>query len=497
MRPWWLVRCVACLALAVTACGGAGRQTGSGIPFGAEAVAWREARYAAGHACVSNLVRFFDENVVVDDRVTGQVIRGRAAFLDRCAAFAASHGSGGSDPTRPMALLLSADELIDQFDYPAHMYWSSERDHGVSVGSVGAHGYTRLTTLASLDHWRAQVPRVSGLDRLERLADRYLMLWNLTRGVDVARMYSAEASVDDTLRGLTVSGLEELRAAVGSGKWPDMSPLRLRAIYVGTDLAGGTDSADMVLLLDVADGPACHGEVGVALTVEDGRIARERRFHEVESVSRCLDTSTLQRGWWEGLEIPESVVRTRTGTVTWAEPSRRIEVFNGTVEMNAYVRWGLQRFADAALALPRVDSVTFELNHTTCPLSERGHVRYDESGADISLCFEPDHVCDGDDCSRWTSSARETLLHEYSHAWMAQNVTDATRQRFMRLNGVVHWDDVEETWGRRGRERATQIVTSGLMDEPVPLDLGECRAFAAEFRMLTGAAPLATCAPGR
>jgi hypothetical protein len=233
MRRCWLVACLTALALVVAGCIGASHVTSPSSRFGAEAVAWREARYAAGHACIANLTRFLDEHVVVDDRVGGRVVQDRRTYLEACGLFAASHGTGNSDPAEPMALLVSADQILDQFHYPAHVSWTPDVDHWVTVGTVGPRGYTQVMTSASIEHWRTQVPTLQGLDRLEELADRYVALWNGGEGVDAAEVYDMRASVEDTLRGFSAQGLVELRAAVGSGRWPDLPQMEI-SVLTGT-----------------------------------------------------------------------------------------------------------------------------------------------------------------------------------------------------------------------------------------------------------------------
>jgi hypothetical protein len=301
-----------------------------------------------------------------------------------------------------------------------------------------------------------------------------------------------------------VRGLRRIRAAVGSGEWPDLPqmgisvlpdalgngsstsrPLRGPAIYFGPAVPGTTEADEMVLLLQVDDGSGCPGVVGAAMGVEHRRITWERRYHGVESVRRCFETSTLRPGWWQGIDIPEPVLHELTGTVTWADPSRSVEVYNGTPAMNEYVRWSLRRFADAGLTLPKVDTVTFVTQQSSCPLGRRGFSRYDESGGEIFLCFQPDQADE--------SETEETLLHELSHVWMYQNVKHSTEQAFLRSVGVSRWEDPDDDWGQRGVERAADTMMSGLMNEPPALGTAACEAFAARFTLLTGVDPLAPC----
>jgi hypothetical protein len=116
-------------------------------------------------------------------------------------------------------------------------------------------------------------------------------------------------------------------------------------------------------------------------------------------------------------------------------------------------------------------------------------------GWNIFLCFQTDQVCDDVDCTTWTSDAGQTLLHEYSHPWMAQNLTENTQRAFMRLVGVSRWEDPDEDWDQRGVEQAANTIMFGLMNEPLSMEPAACQAFAAKFRLLTGVDPLAPCPP--
>jgi hypothetical protein len=515
MRKLCLVACTAAVALSVAGCLGGVRQRPVASSFGAEAVAWREARYAAGGACVANLDRFFDKRAVVEDRVEARrVYTGRSAFLEHYHRSAMNRGIGTCDPAEPLGLFLSADEILDQFSLPARVSWDPAIEDGMVLGTVGPHGYTHVIMSASVEHWRGAIPPLPGLDRLEGLATRYVALWNGDPSVDAAHIYDTATSVEDTLEGFSVHGLEELRATVGTGRWPDLPPMRIsplpvvrpgasapasaprgQAVYVGPAVASSTESDVMVLLLQVDDGSGCPGVVGVAIAVDHGRISRERRYHAVDAVRRCFDTSTLQPGWWEDLDIPAPVVHELTGTATWSDPDRSVAVYNGTPAMNTYVRWGLKRFADAGLTPPKVDAVSFALDQHVCPIERRGYVRYDAAGADVSLCYEPDQVCDDAGCATWTERAAQTLLHEFAHVWMYQNLTEDTKSSFMRQVGVSRWADPDDDWGDRGVERAANTMMAGLMAEPLAMDPAACGAFGTRFSILTGVRPLAPCSP--
>jgi hypothetical protein len=501
----WLTA-LALVAPAVAACGGLSDEPASSPRIGAEAVAWREARYAAGRAGVENLVRFFDKHVVVEQRVLGVLFEDRRSYLDGFGLYVSIHGTGTSDPAEPMGVLLSATGMLDQYYDPGQLSWAPVADDWMLRATVGSRGYTHVVMSASVEHWRSYLHAPPDLDRTENLAHRYVALWNGAAGVDAAQVYAKRALVKDSLEGLSVGGLRRIHAAVRTGQWPNLPrmdisrlpedpgdgsspsrPPRGEALYFGPAVAGTKAYDEMVLLLEADDGSGCPGVVGAALALDHGRIIGERRYHGVQSLRRCFDSSALAPGWWQGIDIPEPVVHELTGTVTWAEPDRSVAVYNGTAATNDYVRWGLQRFADAGLTLPEVDSVTFVREHSQCPLGRPGYSRYDDSGGAIFLCFPPGEADE--------SEAELVLLHELSHVWMHQNVGPGTEQAFMRSVGVARWDDPGDDWDQRGVEQAANTMMFGLMSEPRTMGTAGCEAFAAEFRQLTGGDPLAPCLP--
>lgn len=502
---WLLAAWLSTLALAAAACGGSTNETSPSSLLGAEAVAWREARYAAGHAGVENLSRFFDQHVVVEHRAYESVFRGRRSYLKAFGVYLEVSGTQTSDPAEPMSLLLSAEGMLDQYSNPWQLSMAPAADDWMIRARMGPHGYTHVVMSTSAAHWRSYWPTPPALDGIEGLANRYVALWNGAKGVDVADVYGKEASVKDTLAGLSLSGSRGIRAAVGSEEWPDVPrmeivvlpevpedaptsrPPRGPAIYFGPAVPGTTESDELVLLLQVDDGSGCPGVVGAAMAVKHDRITREQRYHEVESLRRCFDTGTLKPGWWEGINIPEPVLHELTGTVTWSDPSRSVEVYNGTSASNEYVRWGLERFAVAGMTLPKVDSVTFVTQQSECPLGRPGYSRYDDSGGDIFLCFQADQAD--------ASGVEQTLLHELAHVWMRQNIEHSTEQAFMKLVGVSRWEDPNDDWDQRGVEQAANTMMFGLSDEPMTMEAAGCEGFVAEFRLLSGVDPLAPCFP--
>jgi hypothetical protein len=259
--------------------------------------------------------------------------------------------------------------------------------------------------------------------------------------------------------------------------------------------------AEVRLVVDVDNGSGCPGRMAVSLVWDGERVLRERHYHEVESVRRCLDPEVLQPGWWEGLEIPEPVARELTGTVELAEHRLSVEVYNGEPGLLGFVRWGLERFAEAGMPPPRVESVTFLVQASRCR-GLGGFAATGEEGAEITLCYRADQVCVDETCDTWRLAARHTLLHEYAHPWLNEHVDGATREEFMALVGLERWSDPSDRWIERGVERAANTIMFGLIDETgsrwFPAEIFGQEGYDSRvtgFRLLAGVDPIAPPAP--
>ena len=57
-----------------------------------------------------------------------------------------------------------------------------------------------------------------------------------------------------------------------------------------------------------------------------------------------------------------------------------------------------------------------------------------------------------------------TLIHEVSHAWVEQNVSDETKAEFMVLRGAETWSDTTTEWKDRGAEHSAEVLAWGLQD---------------------------------
>ena len=463
--------------------------------WAAPAVAWRTAFYAAGSEGRRNVLAFLAEDVVFEDRIVGGVIRGREDYL--------RHGRSVArdiDASHPLDMFLSADGFLDQY------YWEDPAVDLLDRVEMEGPLATTFVEAGSVASGRVHAPDMRDFDAIEQLADRYVSVWN--DGADVAQLYADDVRLDDTLLGLSASGRDEVSDVVDSGAGLDLPPVQIAdlpphtpgaeqtpiggpAIYIAPSLVDRSRHDEVHIVLDVDDGSGCPGLVAVSLDLADGRIQSEKRFHEVASVRRCRDVTTLQSGWWEGIDIPDPVLLVETDPMVWPERGVTVKVFNGTPEVTGFVRWGLERFDTAGLPLPNIGSVTFLVKASSCR-EYLGLYDARSEAAAISLCRTVAQTCADVACTQWRPAARHTLLHEYAHAWMHERVDEATRQRFLRFSGVDRWDDPEDEWAQRGMEQAADAIAYGLLGMP-EYRAANCERSLEGFRLLTGHEPLTSC----
>jgi hypothetical protein len=462
--------------------------------WAATAVAWRAAFYEAGAEGRQNVVAFLDEDVVFEDRLVGGVVRGREDYLRH-----GRSGVGDIDISHPLAMFLSADGFLDQY------YWVEPAvdllDRVEMEGAVA----TTFVAAGSIASGRVHVPDRHDFDAFEHLADRYVSLWN--EGGDAASLYDEQARIDDTLLGLSASG-DDIAAVVGSGSGLDPAPLRVvdlpphgdedapsaiegSAIYVGAALVDRSLPVEVHIVLQADDGSGCPGLVAVSLDVVDDRIVNERRYHEVAAVRRCRDVAMLQPGWWEDIDVPDPVAFAATAPMVWPERDLTVQIFNGTPEIPAFVRWGLERFEAANLPLPRIRSVTFLVKESSCR-EYMGLYDPKSGAAAVILCRTADQTCADAACTTWQLAAQHTLLHEYAHAWMNEHLDETTRDEFLRFAGLARWNDPGDEWGERGMERAADAIAYGLLGVP-EYRATRCQQSLEGFRLLTERDPLTSC----
>lgn len=334
-------------------------------------------------------------------------------------------------------------------------------------------------------------------------------------------MYGAGATLEDSLYRVQVTGRE---AIVALADPETAAPLRLDraedlyppevvdpldpppdspAVYVTRDyLRPGSGPAAHLLLLERSVA-TCPGASAVVLTVDAaGHVIAERRFHALSSVRACASAGDLEPGWWTGRGLPVPIGERVTGRVESGSGS--IEIRNGTPELEAFVRWGLGRFAGAGLAPPRVWSITFDPFAPPCS-DYSGYTDSSDGFTRIVICADAGDTAprgpeDGDGCTEascpnFSWSRRELLVHELGHAWLITHLDRQARDDFTNYVGAS-WDDEAVPAAQRGVELAASTIAwglTGLSAERAGLGARTCEAAADGFRLLTGVEPLNGC----
>ena len=93
---------------------------------------------------------------------------------------------------------------------------------------------------------------------------------------------------------------------------------------------------------------------------------------------------------------------------------------------------------------------------------------------------------------------RKFALHEMAHAWTEANLDQALEARFMRLRGVLGWNDPGLAWKERGIEQAAEIIAWGLGEgeiQPLLPAPAETQELIDAYVLLTGNAPIVATSP--
>lgn len=469
--------------------------------WASEAEAWVAASHEALQEGIPNTLQFLDEEFVFEDRTGGRELRSRDDFIEY-----AMGTLGPTDPSRSRAQFLSAEGMLDQYYWmtpvPADFLDRVELNGGVIKTVVNS---------GSVASARMYAPNRRDLTIIEAMADDYVALWN--NGGDATAIYARDARIEDTLLGLSLQGIDDITSAVGTGGWPDLPPFRIpdlpwqpegegdrelpggRAIYIAPSDVRPALPDEVRMVLRVDNGFGCPGLMAVSLTWDGEKIQSERRYHEIDSVRRCMDPGLLRTGWWQGIEIPEPIRMEETVPMIWPERDVRVVIYNGSVGMVRFVRWGLERFEASVLPMPKIGSVTFLTNETKCR-GLSGFYSAENGGAKITLCHRVADVCEDTLCRTWARGPRTTLLHELAHAWMNEYIDEHTRTSFLRFEGVPRWSDPTDPWEDRGMERAANTIAHWLMHESGSARISDqlaCRHVRGGFRIITGIEPLTEC----
>lgn len=479
------------------------------------------ARFREAHAVgFTNLAAFYASDVAVDHgdfthyRGVGRVPAVQSyrdlwqdvpvSFGDSCTSTSAGVSTDNRDNTEigsDEPLYVSVDGAVDPvrlfadpFLVPAAFVYSVDRAGIRSEEFTGSAQAGKDILFRGVD---APVLR-----QLHGWVDRYVRAWAGRDPAAVQALYAPGADLRDTVAGIRLDGPAAIAGAAAlpaaAGGLPGTS------LHTIPDQGGPAYYGDrippqlVVLLLTVDEEGGCPGEVAVALRIAGGTITHEERYHRVDAVRRCATAtatatasataSALPTGWWDQVTAPDPHAVTRTGTVT--AQGRPVAVWNGTGGLQRLLRWGLQRFADDALAPPLPTSVTF------LPDVEDARARYGfEHGSDagdIALPFTAADACADSVCDRWTAWTKAATLHELAHTWLTRYATAAATARFLRATGLI-WSDPARPWSQQGAEVAAETLTWGLMDQPYRVDvrLGtpSCTQLAHDFLLLTGADP--------
>ena len=327
--------------------------------------------------------------------------------------------------------------------------------------------------------------------------DGYVAAWSSGDPGAVSGLYAEGAVVRDTIAGLRVEGPTAIgTAASGPASGGALPGAVLRTIPENggpAAYATGHFSSDWrVLLLTVADGGGCPGEMAVAVLLDDQkRIVREERYHRVDAMRRCSDPAALPEGWWDAVTVPGPPQILRTGTVNAPDDrdSPRI-VWNGTPDLERLLSWAQQRFADAVLPAPFPDSVTF-LPPGADAATRYGFTEVGDTG-DIALAFTEEQACPDGDCGQTAAWVKAATLHQLARVWLTRNLREWGEEDFAQERGMV-WSDSTLPPAEQAAWLAAETLTWGLMDEPYLVDarLGapSCQALAADFQELAEAFP--------
>ena len=111
-------------------------------------------------------------------------------------------------------------------------------------------------------------------------------------------------------------------------------------------------------------------------------------------------------GWWTGLDLPDPSDGVVTGILRTPR-GQDIAIHNGTPRLEAFLQYGLERFAAADLPEPVLDTVTFEPSRSCVERS--GRVLDDGVSRDLFLCMYESDLCSGTtQCATPTLSERAT-----------------------------------------------------------------------------------------
>lgn len=352
-----------------------------------------------------------------------------------------------------------------------------------------------------------------------RVADAYVRAWASADVPALRALYAPAATLRDDADGTAATGREAVVALADPRAPPDAllvpagdvysadvlaalgaSP-RAVAVYLSWTFARG-DAGDppRIVLLQRSTAP-CPGASAVELVLDDARrVLAERRLRTVSSVRACSSGRPLPTGWWRERGLPAPLSERLTGSV--GSPAGPVAIYNGTPELDAFVRWGLDTFAEAGIAPPVVAAVAFDPFAEGCRDVAALTVLRGGSTT-ITICAEAVDLATGGrgngpgcstGCREPPRGRHALLLHELGHAWLIAHTDDATSEAFRALVASPTWSDPATPASERGVEIAAWTLAWGVSGAAAGSSTGRpCVVLAAGYRLLTGAEPVVGC----
>ncbi len=164
-----------------------------------------------------------------------------------------------------------------------------------------------------------------------------------------------------------------------------------------------------------------------------------------------------------------------------ASPAPLYEIVGADHEELRLAQWARGRYDAAGLTLP---SVVVVYHDSVEPCSGWSGLYRPGEPHEVHICVRSESP---------PSTHKMTLLHELSHAWAETQTDEATRAALLASRELDCWIDPEKRKHEWGAEHAAEVVSWGLMDEPMPIvriyDATPDRLETA-YRVLTGGEPL-------
>lgn len=483
LHSWrgWVSVALAGVLGAVGGCG-ADASTSSHGAEATEALSFYEQMSDAGARRVAGVARYTAPDGVLDARAsTGRRVEGRDE-QQRLLAMWFGQTMGEVSLER---LYVDADQALALYRQ-APRGSATEDFWWMALDTVTDEGIALRSVLIS-SSGDGEVPDSLTLHQAEQLADEHRAVWDSGADAQAAALYAPDAVLRDTLRDEELVGAGAIAEAVAASE-VSWQPMELGQRKVPAVFAHQTSpySGELTRVVSLVS----DGEAALAIDLgldEDGRVTEERRFHPADALPEPVDGRAV---WWSGMAPPPAAAD--GPAVELRTPHGVIEVRGADDATLDRLRWAIERFTVAGLDVPRVSGIVVDPYGPDCD-GASGVARLSGSRAVITVCPNAAALCEDDACTRPRAYPSQSILHELAHAWLADNVSDADRARFVAATGLSSWGDRGVDWSRRGEEVAAETLSWGLMDVPVVLhrlDDPEPETLVSWYLELTGREPL-------